>query len=100
MTDEAIQVVLEEKLDSSERARIQTRRQRFERNWAWLEAHASEVYSHRGKFVCIAGEELFVADTLRDVVERARAAHPQDDGHFTRFVPKEKGLLAWPRTSV
>ena len=48
MIDNGIQVVVEDSLSPDERSAIQARHQRFERNWAWLEAHASEVYSHRG----------------------------------------------------
>ncbi len=72
-------------------AEAAAREERFLRNLAWLEAHASEVYSHRGKIVCIAGQELFVGDTAQEVVARAKAAHPDDDGRFTRIVPKERG---------
>lgn len=64
---------------------------RFERNRAWLEAHASEVYRHRGKFICIAGQQLFVGDTVQEVLAQARAAHPEDDGRFTQYIPKETG---------
>ena len=69
----------------------------FERNWQWLEAHATEVYSHRGKIICIAGQELFVGDTVEDVVARAKAAHPDDDGMFTRIIPKERGARIYAR---
>lgn len=45
---------------------------------------------HRGKYICIAGEELFVADTVKEAIALATTAHPDDDGWFTRFIPKEK----------
>ena len=63
----------------------------MERQWQWLEAHATEVYSQRGKIICIAGQELFVGDTVEDVVARAKAAHPDDEGMFTRIIPRERG---------
>jgi hypothetical protein len=90
MPETPIQMIVED-LSAEERAKIRARRERFERNWAWLEAHASEVYSHRGKFICIAGQELFVGDAVEDVIARAKAAHPEDDGRFTRYIPKERG---------
>ena len=65
--------------------------QQFERNWAWLEAHASEVYSNRGKIVCIAGQELFVGDSVEEALSAARTKHPDDLGIVTRIVPKERG---------
>lgn len=84
-------VVIEVEADPAELARTRARNERFERNWAWLEAHAAEVYRHRGKFICIAGEELFVADTVEEVLARARVAHPEDDGRFTRYIPRDRG---------
>lgn len=84
-------VVLEEVTDPAQLAEAQARRQRLERNWAWFEAHATEIYTqHRGKCICIAGEELFVADTAEEVLALANTAHPDDDGRFTRYIPREK----------
>jgi hypothetical protein len=84
-------IVLEEVTDPVQLARAQVRRELFDRNWAWFEAHAAEIYSqHRGKCICIAGEELFIADKAEDVLALARAAHPQDDGRFTRYIPRER----------
>ena len=58
---------------------------RFDRNAAWLRAHAAEVYpKYRGKCICIAGEELFVADTPEEAFALAKAAHPDDDGRLPR----------------
>jgi hypothetical protein len=82
---------IEEETDPREIAAFQARQARFRRNWAWLEGHSSEVYRHRGKFICIAGEQLFVGDTVEDVLSQARAAHPEDDGRFTRYIPLERG---------
>jgi hypothetical protein len=82
--------VIEEDNDPIVVARARARQERFERNWAWLEAHASEVYGHRGKFICIAGEQLFVGDTVEEVLAQAQAAHPEDDGRFTRYIPTER----------
>jgi hypothetical protein len=49
------------------------------------------IYSkYRGKFICVAGEELFVADDPREVVGLAKGAHPEDDGFLIRYIPKEK----------
>jgi hypothetical protein len=83
--------VMEELTDPGELAEARARRERFDRNWAWFEAHATEFYrSHRGKCICIAGEELFAADTPAEVLAMAKAAHPEDDGRFTAIIPKER----------
>ena len=63
----------------------------FDKNLGSLQAHGSEVYSHRGKIICIAGQEMFVGDTVEDVLARAKAAHPNDGGMFTQIIPKERG---------
>src|SRR5581483_4407941 len=84
-------IVLEEVTDPAQLTEARARRQRLERNWAWFEAHAAEIYTHhRGKCICISGEELFVAGTAEEVLALASAAHPEDDGRFTRYIPRER----------
>jgi hypothetical protein len=84
-------VVIEEVTDPEELAKARAQDERFERNSAWLQAHIAEVYSrYRGKCICIAGEELFVADTPQEVIDLASAAHPEDNGKLLRYIPKEK----------
>ncbi len=84
-------IVMEEVTDPAELAEARAQREQFDRNSAWLQAHASEVYSkHRGKCICIAGEELFVADTATEAVAKAMAARPGDKGHFVHYMPKQK----------
>lgn len=85
-------IVMEEVTDAVELAKAHAQDERFERNWAWFEAHAAEIYArHRGKVYCIAGQELFVADTPEEVLDLARAAHPDDDGRFTGYISKRRG---------
>ena len=77
--------------DPKERSERQAWRERADRNAAWLQAHASEVYPHhRGQFICIAGEELFVADSVEEVLRLAQAAHPEDDAYFLRYIPRDR----------
>jgi hypothetical protein len=84
-------VMMEEVTDPDELARGQAWRAHADRNAAWLQARAAEIYPrYRGRFVCIAGEELFAADTPREVLALARAAHPEDDGFFLRYIPRDK----------
>jgi hypothetical protein len=90
-------VTITEITDPDEVARARARRAKFDRNVAWLEAHAAEAYSHRGKYICIAGEELFVGDTAREVRTKARAAHPDDEGMFTRFIPLSRAPRIYAR---
>lgn len=84
-------VVMEEVTDPEELAKARAQDERFERNSAWLQAHITEVYSrYRGKCICIAGEELFVAEAPQEVIALASAAHPEDNGKLLRYIPKEK----------
>jgi len=84
-------LVMEELTDAEALTKAQAQDERFERNWAWFETHAAEIYrQYRGKCLCIAGQELFVADTPEEVIAKATAAHPEDDGRFTRYIPNER----------
>jgi hypothetical protein len=84
-------IVMEEVKDPAELAAARSQRERFDRNSAWLQANLAEIYSkYRGKFICIAGEELFVGDSATEAIRLARATHPDDDGFFTRYIPKER----------
>jgi hypothetical protein len=77
--------------DPNEIARIKVQRERFRMNSDWLQTHVPQVYAqHRGKFICVSGQELFVAHTAPQVVEMARQAHPEDDGLLLRYIPREK----------
>lgn len=90
--DQTSQLEMFEVNDPVELAAASIRREHFDRNNAWLQAHIEQVCTvdRRGKFLCIAGEEAFVGDTVDDVVKRATAAHPDDLGWFTGYIPREK----------
>ena len=84
-------IVMSEVTDPAELAAARRRREHFDRNWAWFTAHAEEIYrTCRGKILCVAGQELFVADTPEELMALARAAHPDDEGMFTRIIPRER----------
>jgi hypothetical protein len=90
-TQQVPKVIMEEVTDPEELAKARVQHERFDRNSAWLQAHVPEIYSrYRGKCICIAGEELFVADTPKEVLALANARHPEDDGKFLRYIPQEK----------
>ncbi len=74
--------------DPAELERVKRCRADFDRNLAWHQAHLKEIYreDNRGKFFCIAGGELFVADTMETAVAKAWASHPDDGGRFTHRV--------------
>lgn len=91
MTDKHVPVVMEEVTDPEELAKAHAQRERFNRNAAWLQAHVAEIYSrYRGKCICIAGQEVFVADTPEEVLELTTKAYPDGDGRFLRYIPREE----------
>lgn len=84
-------VLMEEETDPGSSAEARVQRKQFDRNSAWLQSHASEVYRQtRGKCICVASEQLFVADTAAEALAQATAAHPNDKGRFVHYIPKEK----------
>jgi hypothetical protein len=90
MNNEQHTIVMTEVTDPVELAAARAQHQQFDRNAAWLQLHASEVYPKvRGKFICIAGEELFVGDTAIEAAAKASAVHPEDKGRFVHYIPKE-----------
>ena len=92
MADQQSSLVMEEVLDPVELAQARAQDERYKRNFAWFQAHVTEIFSrYRGKCICIAGEELFVADTPEEVMMQAMAAHPHDDGSFIYYIPKHNG---------
>lgn len=91
MALEKLKVVMEEVTDPAELAQAQAQRERFDRNWIWFKARATEIYERfRGQCVVIAGEQPFAAATAKDAWALAAAAHPNDDGSFALSIPREK----------
>ena len=91
MANQQFPIVMEEVTAPEELAKARARRARADRNFAWFQAHAAEIFSHyRGKCVVIAGEELFAADTPAEAWALADAAHPEDEGSFIQYIPKDK----------
>ena len=93
MLDPRTPIVMEVVTDLEDLARSHAQDAQIERNSDWLQAHIAEVYSqHRGRFICVSGEELFVGNSAPEVESQARAVHPEDEGMLTRYIPKEKGI--------
>lgn len=86
-----IKIVMEEVSDPQEVARARLQFAQAELNSDWLQAHATEIYAqHRGKFIVVAGEELFVANTPEEATALAKAAHPDDEGSIIRYIYPKK----------
>ena len=83
------EVNLDVKLSPEELAAFQLQHEHYERNWEWLQAHVEEAYGHPHTYLCVAGQELFVGDDVRELIVRAKAAHPEDTGILTHINPKD-----------
>jgi hypothetical protein len=84
-------MMIEETTSAEEIATSLAQAERFERNADWLEEHGEEIFAqHGGKYVCVAGQEPFVAASATEAIALAKAAHPEDDGRFLYRVPTEK----------
>ncbi len=92
MADQQIPITMKEVTDPEELAQARARGERFARDSAWLQGHATEIYTqYRGNCICVAGEELFIADAPEEALAQARAAHPEEDGSILiRYIPREK----------
>ena len=91
ISSRATAIKMAEVTDQAALADMQAQRQRFRRNSDWLQANLATVYArHRGKCICVSAGELFVADSAEEVLARARAAHPEDDGLLLRYVPRHR----------
>lgn len=68
-----------------------------DKNVTWWNTHADEIVAlHAGKYVCVAGQELFVGDDPVEVIARAKAAHP-NPGRGFRFthIPTQQGPMIY-----
>lgn len=80
-------MILEEVTDAANVERLRAQLERGRRNSEWLASHWHELLpGARGRFVAVAGQEAFVADTSDEAWTRAKAAHPDDDGAFVQYV--------------
>jgi hypothetical protein len=93
-------LLIEEVTDPVEVARFDAQDERARLNGDWLQAHWPELLPNaRGKFLAVAGQEAFLAQSPKEALTLARAAHPQDDGVIVEYVRPERGprLYAYPR---
>ena len=80
-------LVVEEVTDPDEIARIHAQHAQAQRNGDWLESHWNDVLPQAfGKFIAIAGQEAFIADSPKEAWAWARAAHPEDRGALVEYV--------------
>jgi hypothetical protein len=83
---------IEEVNDSVNVARCKAQDERGRRNSDWLQSHWADLLPQaRGKFVAVAGQEAFIADTPEEAWAWAAKTHPEDDGALIRHVRVGQG---------
>lgn len=81
---------MEVETDPAVCAEVAARFEQCQQNVRWLEEHAMDAYSNRGKYICVSRQQIFVADTPEQAILAAKNAHPHDDGRFTLYIPVDK----------
>ena len=83
---------IEEVSDPVENALCKAQHLQFKSNSDWLQTHWGDLLPQvRGKFVAVAGQEAFVADTPEEARRLAKATHPEDNGLLCQYVFPHKG---------
>jgi len=85
-------ITIEEVTDPAHIARNREGLEHFTRNSDWLAAHWPDLLPQaRGKFVAVAGQEAFIAETAEAGWQWAARKHPEDKGPLVQYVLSGKG---------
>lgn len=94
-------LTIEEIRDPDEIARNRVQFERGRQNSQWLAAHWHELLpGARGRFVAVARQEAFVADSAEEAWASAKQAHPDDGGAFVQYVFATVGPRAYANRRV
>ncbi len=78
--------------DAGEIAMLRALDARHQRNIQWLQSHwADFIPSARGKFVAVAEEVGFIAETPEEAWAWVATTHPHDDGAIVRHIREQEG---------
>lgn len=80
------EVTMEVVTDPVEIERANAQWKQAEANRAWLWPRLVELAAgNRGRYICVAGREAFIADTPVEARKLAREAHPEDKGVISHY---------------
>ncbi len=80
------EVTLEEVTDPAEIERARAQWAQSDANWDWLRSRLVELaVGNRGRYLCVAGRQAFIADTPVEARRLAREAHPYDKGIISHY---------------
>lgn len=84
--------IIEEVFDPHAVACAQAQDARHRRNSDWLQTHWADVLPQaRGKFLAVAGQEPFIAETPAAAWAWIDATHPEDNGAIVQYIRPETG---------
>jgi hypothetical protein len=84
-------VTIDEVTDPREIERHRVQDEWHARNLKWLESHWSDLPHACGRYVAVADEQAFVAETAAAAWAWVRSEHPHDGGAVVMRVPAEQG---------
>lgn len=80
-------LIVEEVTDRDEVARVHAQHEQARKNSAWLQAHWADFLPRAfGKFIAVAGQEAYIAETPEEARSWARSTHPEDRGALVEYV--------------
>ena len=86
------QITIEAVDDPADAKRHWAQREQFDRNCQWLENHWPELVPRAyGKFLAVANQEAFLADSPEEAWSWAEQTHPEDRGPVVQYVMPVKG---------
>src|SRR4051812_42909161 len=67
-------------------------RESAQKNWDWFAAHQEALLPHGfGKYVAVAGQEAYLADTAEEASEWINRTHPDDLGSLLEYLMPPTG---------
>jgi hypothetical protein len=86
------QFTIEEVTDPAVVERHREQAEHFARNSRWLEEHWPDLLPQAcGRFVAVAGQEGFVAESAAEGWSWAERVHPEDTGPLVQYVFPNRG---------
>ena len=86
------QITIEEVTDPAAVEKHREQREQFARNARWLEEHWADVLPQAfGRFIAVAGQEAFLADSAQAARSLAEAKHPAEKGVLVEYVMPATG---------
>jgi hypothetical protein len=64
-----------------------------EEDFHWLAEHSEEIgQKYKGKYIAVINKEIFVGDSIEEVMQNAKLKYPERDP-FVEYVPIKKRLM-------